>query len=188
MADKLLTVAGLDPSLRNFGMVKGVLNLMSGTFTISKMEIQETAADSRNKAVRKNTQDLHRARLITQAMNSFLIGVDMVFVEIPVGSQTARAMTSYGICIGVLSSVTCSMIQVTPSEVKVAATGNKVATKAEMITWATGRYPDADWLTKKQKGVLSFIDKNEHLADALAAIHAGVKTDEFNQARTMLNR
>lgn len=100
-------------------------------------------------------------------------------------TNKTRSMASYGVCIGLIASIEKAMIQVTPSEVKVAATNKKTASKKEMIEWATGAYPDAGWFTKKQKGVVSFIDKNEHPADALAAIHAGAKTDQFKQLLAM---
>ena len=82
-----------------------------------------------NKTVRKNSDDLNRARKHSEILKEILKDVDIVMVEIPVGSQTARAMASYGICIGILSQIETAMIQVTPTEVKVAATGNKTATK-----------------------------------------------------------
>lgn len=184
--NKILRVAGLDPSMSNFGMVKGNLDLTTGVLSDLQLVLQSTSPDSSNKTVRKNSQDLTRARQVSAALVEFLNGVDMVFVEIPVGSQSARAMASYGICIGVLSHVSNPMIQVTPSEVKVAATGLKTASKQQMIDWATTRYSEADWITKKVKGITTFTNANEHLADALAAIHAGVLTDEFKQARALL--
>ena len=183
----ILRVAGLDPSMKNFGMVKGNLDLDTGVFTDVQFKLQETSSDNKNKkTVRKNSDDLNRARLLYISMNDFLMDADMVFVEIPVGSQSARAMASYGMCIGVLGSIDQALIQVTPAEVKMAATGNKHASKVEMIEWATKLYPEASWLTEKRKGVLRFLNKNEHLADAIGAIHAGVRTDEFKQARSIL--
>lgn len=100
-------------------------------------------------------------------------------VEIPVGSQSARSMASYGICIGVVASIDKPLIQVTPAEVKLVATGSKTASKDDMIKWATEMYPEGQWLTTNKKGVVSFVNKNEHMADAIAAMHAGVKTDQF---------
>lgn len=183
---KLLRVAGLDPSMSNFGMVKGDLDLTTGDLSIIDVTLSTTTPDSNNKTVRKNSQDLSRARLLSIALVDFLNDVDMVFVEIPVGSQSARAMASYGMCIGVLSQVNHPLIQVTPTEVKVAATGLKTATKQQMIDWATTTYPKANWLKKIVKGVITYTNANEHLADAMAAIHAGVRTDEFKQARALL--
>jgi hypothetical protein len=123
--------------------------------------------------------DLKRAEVLYTNLHEALRGVDLVCVEIPVGSQSARAMASYGMCIGIIASIKQPLIQVTPTEVKQAATRSKTATKAEMIKWATDTYPDAPWLTVRRKGALEYVAKNEHLADALAAIHAGVKTDQF---------
>lgn len=177
-----MILAGIDPSLRNFGLAKGACDISTGSFEPSDLLLIETASDDKNKkSVRKNSDDLRRSRELYAGMTNFLLGVDLAFVEIPVGSQTARAMTSYGICIGLLASINVPLIQVTPSEVKVAATGNKNATKKEMIEWAVNSYPSAPWLTHKRNNHFKITDKNEHLADAVAAIHAGAKTDTFKQ-------
>jgi hypothetical protein len=56
-----------------------------------------------------------------------------------------------------------------------------------MIEAAFQTYPEANWLigTKgKEKGKL--IAKNEHMADAIAAIHAGVNTPVFQQLMHIL--
>ena len=177
-----LQVVGLDPSMSNFGMVKGFLDLDEGTLTLTDRHIEVTKPNKADKkVVRKNSDDLNRAVASYTALTKFLKGVDLVFVEIPVGSQSARAMASYGMCIGVLSSITLPMIQVTPGEVKKAATGKKTASKDEMILWATDEYPELDWYTKKQKGETTFTGANEHVADAIGAIHAGILTQEFKQ-------
>lgn len=186
---RLLRVASFDPSLNNFGMVKGTINLDSPNFDfqIETMLLVETDTDKANKkVVRKNSDDLTRAIKLTRAANSFVDDVSMVFVEVPVGSQSARAMASYGICIGVLSSIRKPLIQVTPTEVKLAATGTKTASKEDMIAWATNAYPDAPWLKMKRNGKTVLVNKNEHLADAVAAVHAGIVSDPFIQAIAIL--
>lgn len=165
-------------------MVKGSLCLNTGYFKLLDIHL-ETSSPSKVKQVRKNSDDLERARKLQKAMQSFFNDCAFVCVEIPVGSQSARAMASYGMCIGVVASLNRPLIQVTPSEVKVAATGKKTATKDEMIKWATGLYPYVPWLTKKAKGTISFVNANEHLADATAAIHAGVRTDQFKAFKSM---
>jgi Holliday junction resolvasome RuvABC endonuclease subunit len=182
---KLLRVAGIDPSLSNFGMVKGTVDLSSAcpVFDLKQLLLQSSQSDKANqKSVRKNSDDIERARLLHNAMQAFIQDVDIVMVEVPVGSQSARAMASYGICVGILASVGVPMIQVTPTEVKMAAVGSKTATKAEMIQWATGLYPEADWLKHKSKGEWVLGNKNEHLADAVGAVFAGARTDQFKQA------
>jgi hypothetical protein len=182
----IIKVAGFDPSLQNFGMVKGDFDTITGTLLITGMLLSETKPDNKNKSVRKNSQDLTRAITHYNNVSKFLGDVTIVFVEIPIGSQNSRSMASYGISIGVLASVVKPMIQVTPTEVKLAATNNKNATKNDMISWATNKYPNAPWLTRTIKGTVTYINKNEHLADALAAIHAGVNTSEFRTALTLI--
>ncbi|WP_269519443.1 hypothetical protein [Alteromonas sp. BMJM2] len=163
-------------------MVKGACDLSSGDFDLTHISLIETASDNNNKkTVRKNSDDLRRSRQIFDGMSEFLKDADMAFVEIPVGSQTARAMTSYGICIGLLASLQVPLIQVTPNEVKLAGAGTKTASKKQMVDWATGEYPNAPWFSHRRGGQQVFTGKNEHVADALAAIYAGVKTDTFKQ-------
>lgn len=84
-----LIVAGLDPSLRNFAMVKGTIHSTdTSTFLLGPMALQETAA-TKHKQVRKSSDDLERARLITRTLTEFLADVDLVMVEMPIGSQSA---------------------------------------------------------------------------------------------------
>ena len=186
-----MRVAGLDPSLSNFGMVKGSLGFNQGfpVFDLEELLLQESKSDKANaKVVRKNSDDINRARSLHDAMQGFIQDVDLVIVEVPVGSQSARAMASYGICVGLLSSISQPLIQVTPSEVKLVAVGSKTASKAQMIDWATNLYPNANWLKHKQKGEWVLGNKNEHLADALAAVHAGLATETFKQMTAFIHR
>lgn len=184
----IIQVAGLDPSLSNFGMVKGELDIISGSFLPSEIKLIETKPDKSNKTVRKNSQDLARAESLYKSMTEFIKDVDLVFAELPVSSQSARSMASYGMCISLLASVSKAMIQVMPLEVKLAACGKKTATKAEMISWATQLYPYVNWFTRKYKGVEEITAKNEHIADAIGAIHAGLKTDQYAQAKAIYSK
>lgn len=183
-----ITLVGLDPSMSNFGMVKGNYDLSTGEFELTHLKLAETKPDSKNKSVRKNSQDLKRATELCIAMHEFTKGATLICVEIPVGSQSARAMASYGMCIGILASLDIPLIQVTPAEVKLAATDKKTATKQEMIDWAVESFPEANWLTRTVKGVKTYVAKNEHLADALAAIAAGLETEQFKQVSAILNK
>ena len=178
-----MKVLGIDPSLRNFGLAIATLDLKTMKYTVNSLALVETEADNKNKQVRKNSTDLERCRVIFREMTDALQGVELVFCEVPVGSQSARAMASYGFCLGLLASIQTPLIQVTPSEVKMAATGDKNATKDEMIQWAVGAHPDAGWLRRGK----SLIGKNEHLADAVASIEAGLRSDQFKQARAIMS-
>ena len=163
-------------------MVRGWIDLNSNEFHPTVLRLCETKPDSSNKTVRKNSQDLERTQQLYKAFQEEITPSDLIAVEIPVGSQNSRSMASYGACLGVLASaVDWPMIQLTPTEVKMAAVGSKTASKAEMIAWATNLYPDLNWFTTTRNGVVTYSNKNEHLADAIAAIHAAIQTNEFKQ-------
>lgn len=180
-------ICGLDPSLSNLGIAIATINIHTLAVSVSELRLIQTEADGRNaKQVRKNSDDLRRARLLYEGMAEACEGVSFVIAEVPVGSQSSRAMASYGACIGILAACPVPIIQVQPSEVKLATVGSKTASKAEMIEWAMGRHPGANWLMRKIKGRMVPVDKNEHLADAIAAIEAGIRTDQFKQATALL--
>jgi Holliday junction resolvasome RuvABC endonuclease subunit len=177
--DEML-IAGCDPSLRNFGIVIAEVDVRTFDFQIKEMFLIESEADTKNKkVVRKNSDDLRRAKILHDGFVEACRKPVKVFVEVPVGSQSARAMASYGICIGVLASCPNHVIQVTPTEVKLAMTGKKTATKGEMIAAAVKAHPNAPWLKRKAHGKEEMLADNEHLADAIGAIMAGLKTDQF---------
>lgn len=176
-----IKVVGLDPSLSNFGIAIVTIDVDTLDIHVEKLILVETEREA-GKTVRQNSDDMRRARMSYVAMNDACKGAAFAIAEVPVGSQSARAMLSCGVCIGVLSGCDIPLIQVNPSEVKVVATGYKNATKAEMIEWAMHKYPYANWLMRKSKGVMTPLAANEHLADAIAAIEAGIKTEQFRQA------
>lgn len=182
-------VLGCDPSLRNFGLVLAEVNIddPSYPFEIIQMNLAQPKDEAtKAKTVRKNSDDLRRASELSQAFQAACKEAVFAICEVPVGSQSSRAMVSYGICIGVLSAAPIPLIQVTPSEVKMAGCGVKTATKGEMIEAAMNEHPEGKWLTRKLKGEVKFLDANEHLADATFAIKAGLQTAEFRAAASML--
>ena len=175
----MIKVLGIDPSLSNFGFAMCNVTVEGGKTKIDVHNLILTATEVEDKAtrkkVRKNSTDLERARILAGAVALATNWADVIAVEVPVGSQSARAMASYGICIGVLASITKPLLQLTPTEVKLAGFGDKNASKEEMISWATSLYPQANWLRHNGK----ITQKNEHLADAVAAVHAATLLDEF---------
>ncbi len=182
-----MKVIGIDPSLRNFGIVTADLDIEDFSFNITEMKLVESEDNAKKqKTVRKNSDDLRRAKLLHTGLVKACEGASFAFVEVPVGSQSARAMASYGICVGVLAACPIPMIQVTPTEVKLAGTGIKTATKDEMIQAAVALHPYAPWLVRKSKGELVLINDNEHLADACFAIKAGISSEQFRSAIALL--
>lgn len=180
-----IIVLGLDPSMSNFGMIKGYLCLDTLEFTPFSSGISKHV-EPKHKTVRQNSYDLNVAKTHFKNIQKALVDVDLVFVEMPVGSQNARSMTSYGMCLGLIASIDIPLIIVTPTEVKLAATGNKTATKKDMINWAVSKHPNFPW--KMNKRTKTPLNTNEHIADALAAIYAGLNTETFKQAHLFLNK
>lgn len=178
-----IILGGLDPSLRNFGLAKAYFDIDTEKLEVFGLELCETAKET-GKVVRQNSDDLRRGGEICSKMHAWIEDCAVVFGEIPSGAQSAAAAKALGISTGLLSTIghvgpfNGRLVQVTASEVKYGACGSKNAAKHEMIEWATTTWPDAPWM-KTKKGVI--LGKNEHLADACGAIHAGIRTDQFKQ-------
>lgn len=173
----IIPVIGMDPAMRNWGLAEASLDLSTGALTTPVLSLVQPK-DLEGKQVRQNSTDLHIAEQLAGPVMEAARKAKVVFVEVPVGSQSARAMASYGICVGVLGAVRAlgiPLIEVTPTENKKVFTGNKSATKRDMINKALELYPDANFPIYKGK----VPDKAEHMADAIASIHAGVRTPVF---------
>lgn len=182
----IISVAGHDPSLTHWGTAIGQLCLVAGTLTDVKVDMAITAK-GKDKQVRTNSDDLRRCQDLASHAFGVAEQVKVSFAECPVGSQSASAMKSCGVSHGIVGSLRAKghiVIEVQAKASKKALTGNPNATKAEMIEAAMRLYPDAGW--KYHRGKLT--SDNEHMADAIAAIHAGVLTPEFEQLMTLWNK
>jgi len=187
-----LKILGMDPSLSNFGIVHATLNIETLKITPEAMYVLQTEPE-KDKKVRKNSEDLDRCKILHKGAVEATEGRFLAFIEVPVGSQSSRAMASYGVSLGVIAAVanTMPIVQLTPSEVKMAGCGIKTATKGEMIDAMVAKYPNAPWprYTQNGKGFKKgdiHAGEAEHIADALAAIEAGIATDEFRRTIAVL--
>lgn len=181
----IIPVVGFDPSLLNWGVAKAHLDLTTGYLSTPDLEVV-APEELKTKQVRRNSEDLFRAKQLSAAILPAAKAAKAIFVEVPVGSQSARAMASYGICVGILSTLLAdgySLIEVTAAEVKRALTGNSTASKSEMITKAMELYPEANFPHRRGK----ILKSAEHVADAIGAIHAGVKTPLFQNLIKLYN-
>lgn len=180
-----IAVCGMDPSLSHWGIASSELDLTTGFLDTPVLEVVEPEKLT-HKQVRQNSTDLFVAdQLAVQALAAAR-AAKVVFVEVPVGSQSARAMASYGVCVGILGAIRAEgiqLIEVTANEVKSAFTGCKNATKQQMVETALDRYPDANFPRYKKNGKGfkkgEVMSTAEHVADAIGAIHAGVNTPMF---------
>jgi len=168
-----ITVGGCDPSLAAFGMCKGVFDTGTSLLTITAIALIETKPKSK-KDVRTNSHDVLRAKKLYESMQEFFADCTYVATEIPVGSQMANGMKSYGICCALMATLKQPLIQLTAEEVKLSS-GIRNASKAQMIAWATSEYPRLDWPMFAGK----YANKSEHMADAIGALTASLRTDEF---------
>ena len=178
----LVTVGALDPSLANFGIAKLQLDTAALTLKVIGLRLIETVKDT-SKVVRRSSDDLRRGQNISGIVSEELEDCIVVFAEIPSGAQSARAAFALGMATGILSCIETPLIEVQPSETKMAAVGTKTASKEEMVEWAVARFPDAPWIKTKKGGILK---KNEHLADAVAVGYAGLKTNDFKRLIAMM--
>lgn len=179
----VIKVIGVDPALRNFGFASATLDMDTMEFDVQSVSLVKTEA-AKTKTTRKNSDDLERCRQQYLGLKQAEKGATIAFVEMPVGSQSARAMMSYGACMALVAALDIPVIQLTPKEVKVAALDDQNATKREMINWAFNLFPNAGWLTSRGR----LIDDNEHMADAVGAINAGVVNTEFLAIVAMMKR
>lgn len=181
-----ILVAGLDGSLRNFGVAIAWLDTETLEFEIKDLVLIKTEKD-KHKQVRKSSDNLVRAQTIHRGVIEALRGVTSAFLEVPSGGQSYDAVLGFGIVTGIYASLPVPVVEVSPSETKLAAVGTKTASKQEMIDWAVEKFPAAPWRTRKLKGEIVPTLDNEHLADAVAILHAGVRVPAFQQTLAILN-
>lgn len=186
MPSSIIRVLGLDAAFSNCGMAVAEVDVAFAEAPIiraTRLHLVSTKADSAGKkVVRKNSDDLRRTREVASAIRDVILQekIDLVCVEVPMGAQSARAAWALGIVVGILGSVQTPLIEVSPREVKL-VTGDKLAEKEDMIKWASETYPALNWPRTTGPTPRIVAGKAEHLADALAAIHAGVGTEEFKR-------
>lgn len=183
-----IPVLGMDPSLRHWGLSEAILDLSDGVLTTPLGSIVEPE-DLVGKNMRVNMNDQWLAEQLAGPVIEACKKAKAIFVEVPVGSQSARAMASYGICVGILGAVRALKIpyfQVSANENKRIFTGNPHATKKQMINQLIEHYPSIILPQGKTKGSIG--DKAEHIADATASIHSGVNTPEFRTVLEILRK
>lgn len=164
-----IIVAGMDISLTNLALVKSTLDLKSGYLDEPKFKLI-TTAPSKDKTVVKRLDDVTRCRELYLGFQQYITGVDVLFVELPTGSQMYNGAKSYAVSCYTLATTDIPYILIDPKYLK-QCTAGKGATKKEMIAWAREEFPDMN--------IPKAANRAEHVADALGAIYAGVTTNEF---------
>ncbi|WP_432481697.1 crossover junction endodeoxyribonuclease RuvC [Moraxella sp. ZY200743] len=174
MSENLETVIGFDPSLRNWGYCIASFNPETKTLFIKEGGVINSNPKTQPY---QNLEDLASATQLYDGLYKLnqTHKPKYFIAELPVGSQSARAMVSYGVCIALSSVVayqdgvnTIPLLAVTPQEVK-RTVGQLDASKEQVINWVVNTYPEVcAWLNKYPKG------KQEHICDAIAATHTAL--------------
>ena len=184
-----IRICGMDPSLNNWGWCLGYYELSTKKITISQIGLTQPVL-LQQKQVRVNSADIYRANQLSSKAVQIIRQAQVTFVEVPIGSQNARSMASYGICVGILGTLRAgglNFFEVYEQESKLATVGKKVVTKAETIAWAVKNHPEVAWPTYKRSGTVAISESQaEHMADAIAAVHAGISSVSFQQLLPML--
>lgn len=197
----IIQAVGIDAAFSNMGFAQvrihtpadGASRSSRGCIvecTALKLVTTEVIED--RKVVRKSSTELRRAKELHAALIEQCAGNRFAFVEVPSGSQSANAARALGIAVGVLAACPIHIIEVSPMEVKELVHDSrkgKMPSKPEMIAWAMRQWPKADWVLHERNGKGFKKGEpqncNEHLADALATVMAGIKTPEFQGLLSM---
>lgn len=183
---RTIKVVSFDPSMSNWGICKASVNVDTLDFTVDDLILVRTESEAK-KGIIKHSDDLRRAKEVQAGMIAACEGHALAISEIPLGNAAMynNAILNAGIVVGVLASCPIPLLQVFPQDVKMLACGSRHAAKEEVIEWAMNKYPTAPWLLRKFKGKMVPTKDNEHLADAVAALNAGLRTAAFQQTLSM---
>lgn len=180
-----ISVMGLDGSLANFGIAVAIVDSdTSKIIEVKDLVLSKTKKDSK---LKRADDDFARFQQHWGVVKDIATknNVNIMFGEIPSGAQDARASFAFGGVTSMLSGLSTyyDLSVVTPAQVKVAATGNKFADKEDVIAAMYKLYPNAPWITGKKANAMDITtpsglyltNANEHLADAVAVVIAGLK-------------
>lgn len=173
----MIKFISIDSSLANTGIAVGTID-SEKNIKVDSIHLHVTEK-SKHKQVRASSDTIYRCRSTWNFITDIIKkeNPSVIFMETPSGSQSSSGMKSYGATCQLIASLNPSPIEVTPTEVKVASVGNKTASKVDMINWAYNLYPGLNWLWHANK----LQAKNEHMADAIAILYAGISTQEFER-------
>jgi Holliday junction resolvasome RuvABC endonuclease subunit len=173
------TFISLDGTIANIGMIIGTFGPLQ--VIAPKDGILFKTAPTKNKKIPKSEDYLNRCNYLYMQVNNLVTSIkpNYVFLEGPTGSQDANSAKSIGAIYMLAGAIKANiskwdgeLVIVTPIAVKKASVGSNTASKEEMLSWAVDKYPDFPFYKSKRGEVYAY---NEHLADAIAVAHAGVK-------------
>lgn len=180
---KPIYLLGIDPSLRNTGLI---LTMWDGKSDKTNLINTTLISTSPSKDYRKRhgtmRDDLRRVGELIDYLDTFLSEAPPYILtgELPSGSQSHSGAKSSIASLALLHIASvhykCNSSNIyTPTELKIALTDNPTAAKGEMIDRALEQcvgLSESQLITKKGKVILT---KAEHIADAYASTHKYIR-------------
>lgn len=165
-----VNITGFDPSLNNWGISHAEYNTETNELKIKDGTVLRMK--SKDKNLKQNQKDLIHAQSLYSKVYPHLKDTHICCIELPIGSQSSRAMVSYAMCIGLIGSLmnhypNTYFIFVNPYKVK-QVVGANTTTKEEIIQWVKDKHPEYSLPKAKNQA--------EHIADSICAIYAGLNS------------
>ena len=188
----IIRALGIDPGFANCAFCLAEIDVEKVTVMPKHLDIVRTSKASKadidntpvelmtggKKELLSSYDDFRRLRIITSKIQLLEEKVDVVISEMPTtGAKNHNAAKALAYALALVSTCRKPIVQVTPSMVKELTVGDRNATKEEMISWAVEQHPALNWVKRGGK----LVGWNEHMADALAAIYAGIQTEQFER-------
>lgn len=180
-----MKIAGIDPALRNTGVAIGELDVANSSLIITELYVIQTAPmDDTWQA----EDMLRRCKEIYKHTLEYTKDCQIIFAELPTGGSNNQTAFALGAGLtAALIGLQQPLITVSPHDVKKTVLSEHPAkdrNKAAMVSWAMNKHPEAPWPTYPYQGKFNPVENFnylEHLADAIAAIYAGInKVKEKN--------
>lgn len=172
----------IDPSLTNTAIVFGQIE---DDKLIPENHVLLQTQPTKNKQVRASSDLVNRSRFLLNGLigNIKEFQPDIIFAETPSGSQSFRGGLSYAISCALIASCDPAAIEVTPMEVKKVLGKGKIS-KKQIINYVAEKYPNFHLPIKRGGAILE--GEAEHIADAIVAAEAGIKTTQYLQIKNLL--
>ena len=176
-------IVGVDIGFAHLGIVKA--ELMPQGFTVISTDVICTEKSDKKRGVKAADDNIRRVTEIAEHLGRWIDDqIIVVCAEALSLPRNASAASKISLAFGALATVSAlsnvPIIQASPQEVKIAVTGKKTASKAEMIAEIKKRHTKIKWPTPKSL--------EEHVADATSVIIACLNHPVIVSAKKMMDR
>lgn len=138
-----------------------------------------TKKEAKKRKIYVTDDQVRRIRQITKRLDETIwrYRPALIVAELPTGgAQSASAAAGMGIAKAVVATVAqmsrLPLLVISPTDVKLAATGKKTASKAEVQAAIVRRWPGLGERFASKRSATGYTGQFEHIADALGALIA----------------